>query len=91
MNDKGLQLEARLATIEYMVQRLYSFTYKSHGLSSDEIKVAHENMREMVRTESFPTKDPAKAALAQGLVEDAFQDFLASLESMLKDLGLLEK
>lgn len=91
MEERALKEEARLATLEYMVQRLYMITYASNQLASEEIRSAHAALREKRRTEEWPTKDPGQAALASGVFEDAFDDFLLGLESMLEDAGMLKK
>ncbi|MBV6488701.1 MAG: hypothetical protein H3C55_05740 [Pseudorhodoplanes sp.] len=91
MSEKALLLEARLATLEYMLQRLYMITYASNKTPEETIRAAHSAILEKRRTERWPTKDPAQAALASGAFEDSFAEFLSGLELMLEDQGLLKK
>ncbi|RDV05131.1 hypothetical protein [Undibacter mobilis] len=91
MAIKDVKIETRLTTLEYMLQRLYLITYAANGMTSDQIKVGHENMRQKRRTEQWPSSDPALSAFVAGEIEEAFDNFLLGLESMLENQGLLKK
>lgn len=87
MSEKEVKIEARLATVEYMLQRLYFITYAANGVTSEQIEKAHASLREQHLTQTFPSDDPAISALASGETEEALSDFLSGLEKLLKTEG----
>jgi hypothetical protein len=91
MDEKYLKLMFQVTALEYLVQRLYMFSYAGTNLTPDQIRQSHENMRTMARTQKWPGLDVGHTALASGGIEDAIGDFLNGLESMLGEKGLLPK
>jgi hypothetical protein len=90
MDKEKLELQARLATLEHMLQLLFAKVYYVQNLSSDDIKRSHEAIRKARQTETWNNiQDPATIALLSGLFEDACNDFLRGLEDKLKLAGRL--
>ena len=83
MDEKALEAEARLAAVEYMVMNLYVLLHRLHGDPPELVRKTHEQLREMLRTTTFPGSDPAESDLIAQEVQAAVERLTDGITAML--------
>ena len=91
MANEEMRREARMLVLEYMLQRQTIAVYGLLTMTPSQIKQQHAAIRKRMSQEKWSSDDPGQSALISGEVEDAFDRYLRSLESMLVSQGLLPK
>jgi hypothetical protein len=77
-----LNLQARLAAIEYMLANLYRLVHGVAGSTPEQIQSNHEQARETLRRVTIPGADPAQSDEFVAEVQAAVENILIQIEVM---------
>lgn len=81
IDQRGLELEARLAVLEMMLTTFVRALYGFARYTPDQVAATHERFRKAAEKWTFPGTDPALSDLAAA----AFQDELERLLAMVAE------
>jgi hypothetical protein len=88
IDPKVIQLEARLAAMEYFIAEAFKLIYRLARASPDAIEAAHEELRQYLRTMDMPPSDPAISDLVASELEEAHTRLLTMIADAAKGLKI---
>jgi hypothetical protein len=77
-----IQLQARIAVLEYLLAQLFRTMYATSGLNMDQIKEQHRKVREILRLQTNPGYDAAMSDLITAEMEIALDHVLEMIEQL---------
>jgi len=91
LNERDVQIVARIAVLEYLVANMLSMLYGKEGLNMYEIKEEHRKAKNLMAHYTNPRFDLAQSDLITGEMETALERVLDMTERLFERYSRIGK
>lgn len=91
LNEKDVQIVARIAVLEYLVANIFNMLYGKEGLTIDEVKEEHRKVKKLMARQTNPGFDAAQSDLITGEMETALESVLDMTEGLFERYSKIGK